>query len=94
MRREEEQLKIITGIAGENLLKAEEELSGLSGQLHDLMESYGPKDKEALSMIHNTQVMYSQSQRALLRCRKARQKPILAALILRMTDGIRRSPIM
>ncbi len=72
---EEEQLKIITGIAGENLLKAEEELSGLSGQLHDLMESYGPKDKEALSMIHNTQVMYSQSQRALLRCRKARQKP-------------------
>ncbi len=72
---EEEQLKIIINIAQDNLTKTEKEVAKLSGELHELMESYGPKDKEALSMLRNTQVQFTQSRRDLIRRQKARKKP-------------------
>src|SRR5699024_11675700 len=52
---EEEQLAGIIGIAQENLEKAEQYGAQLSDELHELMETYGTKDKEALAMFHNTQ---------------------------------------
>ena len=51
---EEEQLAGIIGIAQENLEKAEQYGAQLSDELHELMETYGTKDKEALAMFHNT----------------------------------------
>lgn len=52
---EEKQLAGILDVAQENLKRTEGYIKGLSDELYDLMETYGPKDKEALSLLHNTQ---------------------------------------
>ncbi len=72
---EEAQLKLIISVAKERLKQAEAETETLSGQLHELMESYGPKEKEGLSMLRNIQVQMDQSKRDLMRRKKAREKP-------------------
>lgn len=72
---EEAQLRQIIEIAQRNLEKTDREVEKLSGELHELMESYGPKDKEALSMLRNTQLQFQESRRDLLRLQKARKKP-------------------
>lgn len=72
---EEKQLAKIIGTAQENLLRTEEHIRQLSEELYDLMETYGPKDKEALSLLHNTQSQLRENKRDLLRCQKARKKP-------------------
>ena len=72
---EEAQLAAIIRIAQENLEKAESSGKQLSDELHELMETYGTKDKEALSLFHNTQSQLRENQRELFRCRKARTKP-------------------
>lgn len=51
---EEKQLAEIINMAQDNLERAEGHISQLSEELHDLIETYGPKDKEALSLLHNT----------------------------------------
>lgn len=80
---EEEQLAGIIGIAQENLEKAEQYGAQLSDELHELMETYGTKDKEALAMFHNTQSQLRENQRDLLRCRKARRKPYFGRIDFR-----------
>ncbi len=82
-RSEEEQLAEIIGIAQENLEKAEQYSAQLSDELHELMETYGTKDKEALAMFHNTQSQMRENQRDLLRCRKARIKPYFGRIDFR-----------
>ncbi len=72
---EERQLKEIIGIAQANLNRTEAYARALSEEYHDLVESYGPKDKEALAMLHNTQAQMRERQRDLIRCRKARKTP-------------------
>ena len=72
---EEKQLAEIIKIAQDNLERAKGHIGQLSEELHDLMETYGPKDKEALSLIHNTQSQLQEYKRDLMRCRKARKKP-------------------
>lgn len=72
---EEEQLAEIIGVAQDNLTKTEHRIRQLSEELYDLMETYGPKDKEGLSLLHNTQSQIRENRRDLLRCRKARKKP-------------------
>ena len=72
---EEKQLALILDTARENLEKTRENIRGLSEDLHDLIETYGPKDKEALSLLHNTQSQLKENQRELLRCERARKKP-------------------
>ena len=62
-------------MAQENLGRTEQRIHQLSDELYDLMETYGPKDKEALSLLHNTQSQLRENQRDLIRCRKARKKP-------------------
>lgn len=72
---EEGQLAEIIDVAEKNLVRTQERVRELSEELYDLMETYGPKDKEALSLLHNTQSQLRENKRDLLRCQKARKKP-------------------
>ena len=72
---EEEQLKEIIDVAQDNLTRTENYIRRLTGDLDDLREVYGTKDKEALALFYNTQSQLSQNRRDLLRCRRARKKP-------------------
>ncbi len=72
---EEQQLKKILAVAQENLERAEGHQKGLSEQLQDMLESYDTKDKEVLALWHNTESLFQESKRDLLRCIKARKKP-------------------
>ncbi|MDO4336893.1 MAG: AAA family ATPase [Eubacteriales bacterium] len=72
---EEKQLAEIICIAQQNLTEAEDSIRQLSEELYDLMETYGPKDKEGLVLLHNTQSQLREHQRDLMRCQKARKKP-------------------
>lgn len=74
-KAEEEQLAGIIQIAQDNLEKLEKAGTELADELHELMETYGTKDKEALAMFHNTQSQLRENQRDLFRSRKARSKP-------------------
>ncbi len=72
---EEKQLAEIIGVAQRNLERTEAYIRELSGELYDLMETYGPKDKEALALLHNTQSQLGEYRRDLLRRQKARSRP-------------------
>ena len=72
---EEQQLKKILSVAQDNLERAEGHQKGLSEQLQDMLESYNTKDKEVLALWHNTESLFQESKRDLLRCIKARKKP-------------------
>ena len=79
---EEQYLARTIGVAEQNL---ERNLAGekkLADDLHDLMESYGPKDVEALSMLHNTQIIYEETKRDRERCERARKKPYFGRIDL------------
>ena len=80
---EEKQLKEVIAVAQENLKRTEGHVKDLTEELHDLIETYGPKDKEALSLLHNTQAQLRENQRDLLRSRKARQKPYFGRIDFR-----------
>lgn len=72
---EEKQLAEIIQVAQENLERTKGYVGQLSEELHELMETYGTKDKEALTFFHNTQSQLGESRRDLVRCQKARKKP-------------------
>lgn len=79
---EEKQLERVIRIAEENLERKRKEERKLAEDIHELVESYGAKDVEALSMIHNTQVMHEETKKSLLRCEKARRKPYFGRIDL------------
>ena len=87
-KAEEAQLSEIIGIAQANLEKTEQSGAKLSEELHELMETYGTKDKEALSLFHNTQSQLRENQRDLIRCQKRGESRISEGLI----SGIRSFP--
>ncbi|MGN0315858.1 MAG: 3'-5' exonuclease [Fusicatenibacter sp.] len=72
---EEQQLSEIIQVAQDNLTRTQGYVRQLSDELHDLMETYGPKDKEALSLLRNTQSQLTEFKHDLLRAEKARKKP-------------------
>jgi len=72
---EEQQLKKILAVAQDNLERAEGHQKGLSEQLQDMLESYDTRDKEVLALWHNTESLFQESKRDLLRAIKARKKP-------------------
>jgi len=72
---EEQQLERILTVAQNNLERAEGHQKGLSEQLQDMLESYNTKDKEVLALWHNTEALFQESKRDLLRAIKARKKP-------------------
>lgn len=72
---EEQQLKKILTVAQNNLERAERQQKGLSEELQDMLDSYSTKDKEVLALWRNTEALFQESKRDLLRCIKARKKP-------------------
>lgn len=80
---EEEQLAEIIDVAQKNLIRTEGYIRKLSEELYDLMETYGPKDKEALALLHNTQSQLLENRRDLARCQKARKKPYFGRIDFR-----------
>ena len=72
---EEKQLEEILEVAQENLERTKGYMKQLSEELHDLIETYGPKDKQALALLHNTQSRLQENKRDLIRYQKARKKP-------------------
>ena len=80
---EEKQLADILTIAQGNLKHTREQIRSLSEEVYDLMETYGPKDKEALSLLRNTQAQLEDTKRNLVRCEKARKKPYFGRIDFR-----------
>lgn len=80
---EEAQLARIIAVAQENLERTAGRSHELAEELHDLMETYGAKDKEALALLFNTQSQMKENQRDLIRCRKARKKPYFGRIDFR-----------
>ena len=80
---EEAQLSRIIAVAQENLERTAGRSHELAEELHDLMETYGAKDKEALALLFNTQSQMKENQRDLIRCRKARKKPYFGRIDFR-----------
>lgn len=91
---EEKQLALILDTAQENLEKTRKNIQTLSEDIHDLIETYGPKDKEGLSLLHNTQSQLRESQRELLRYERARKNLISGGSILKIPRSPGRSLIM
>lgn len=62
-------------ITQQNLDKNIAQEQSLKEDIHTLLETYGAKDVEALSLIDNTQLMYETVKRDWSRLEKARKKP-------------------
>jgi len=72
---EEQQLKKILEVAQKNLERTEKHQAGLSDQLKEMLDSFDAKDKEMQALWNNTESLFQESKRELLRCLKARKKP-------------------
>ena len=72
---EEQKLAHVIAVAEQNLEKGTANTKKLGEDLHDLLESYGAKDVEALSIWRNTAVQYEEAQADLERLKKARKTP-------------------
>lgn len=67
-------------LSKENLRIGEEEKKRLSDELYTLLETYGPKDVEALTLWHNTQALYDRACYEVDRLTKARSKPFFGRI--------------
>ena len=72
---EEAHLAQTIEITQQNLDKNIAQEQRLKEDIHTLLETYGAKDVEALSLIDNTQLMYETVKRDRSRLEKARKKP-------------------
>ena len=72
---EEAHLAQTIEITQQNLDKNIAQEQSLKEDIHTLLENYGAKDVEALSLIDNTQLMYETVKRDRSRLEKARKKP-------------------
>ena len=72
---EEHYLSYTISVATENLQRTEESLGSISDDIHEMLELYGSKDVEALTMWNNTVSMYEEQKQDLLRREKARKHP-------------------
>lgn len=79
---EQKHFESILRLTAENLTKYREDERRLSDELYTLLETYGAKDVEALSMIDNIQVLYERAQREAARAEKARSKPFFGRIDL------------
>lgn len=77
---EERHLAYVIDVAQTNLEKNRNGVEVLKGELHELLETYGAKDTEALAMWHNTVAMLEETKTDLLRSEKARKSRISAGL--------------
>lgn len=72
---EEKRLAYVIDIAQKNLERNQQGVAKLKQDLHELLETYGAKDVEALSMWNNTVVLLEETKTDLVRSEKARKKP-------------------
>lgn len=72
---EEAHLAQTIEITQQNLDKNIAQEQSLKEDIHTLLETYGAKDVEALSLIDNTKIMYETVKRDRSRLEKARKKP-------------------
>ncbi len=72
---EEQQLERILEVAQNNLERTERHQAGLSEQLKEMLDSFDARDKEMQALWNNTESLFQESKRELLRCMKARKKP-------------------
>lgn len=72
---EEQQLAKTITVAQRNLERTQGYIKELSDDLHEMLETYGAKDKEALTLWHNTESQLKANEQDLVRCEKARKKP-------------------
>ena len=79
---EERHLAYVIDVAQNNLEKNRNGVEALKGELHELLETYGAKDTEALAMWHNTVAMLEETKTDLLRSEKARKKPYFGRIDL------------
>ena len=77
---EQKHFQSVLTLSKENLQKYEAEEKALSDELYTLLETYGAKDVEALSMIDNIQVLYERAQYEAARAKKARSKPFFGRI--------------
>ncbi|MBQ8800058.1 MAG: DUF4968 domain-containing protein [Lachnospiraceae bacterium] len=75
--REEEELQLqkILEVAQKNLERTEKRQAGLSEQLKEMLESFDASDKEMQALWNNTESLFQESKREILRSRKASKKP-------------------
>lgn len=74
-KTEEQQLKKILEVAQKNLERTEKRQAGLSEQLKEMLESFDASDKEMQALWNNTEFLFQESKREILRSRKASKKP-------------------
>ena len=74
-KTEEQQLKKILTMAQKNLERTERQQAGLSGQLKEMLENFDSRDKEMQALWNNTESLFQESKREMLRSIKARKKP-------------------
>ena len=74
-KEEEKQLSRILKVAQNNLERTEKRQEGLSEQLKEMLENFDSRDKEAQALWNNTEALYQESNRELVRGMKARKKP-------------------
>lgn len=74
-KTEEQQLEKILTVAQRNLERTKRHQEGLSEQLKEMLDNFDSRDKEAQALWNNTEALYQESNRDLLRCVKARKKP-------------------
>lgn len=67
-------------LSKENLQHGEDEKKRLADELYTLLETYGPKDVEALTLWHNTQALYDRACHEVDRLSKARSKPFFGRI--------------
>ena len=72
---EEQQLKRILTVAQKNLERTERQQAGLSNQLKEMLENFDSRDKEMQALWNNTESLFQESKREMLRSIKARKKP-------------------
>ncbi|MBR2408228.1 MAG: DUF4968 domain-containing protein [Lachnospiraceae bacterium] len=72
---EEQQLSKILEVAQKNLERTEKRQAGLSEQLKEMLESFDANDKEMQALWNNTESLFQESKREILRSRKASKKP-------------------
>lgn len=77
---EQSHFAAVLALTKENLEKYRKEEKALSDELYTLLETYGAKDVEALSMIDNIQVMYERARHEAARAERARQKPFFGRI--------------
>lgn len=72
---EESHLAYTISVAQSNLERTEKSLGSISNDIHEMLELYGSKDVEALTMWNNTVSMFEEQKQNLLRLEKARKHP-------------------